>query len=84
MVSDKPGTLFWKLRVTAITVYVNSTTEVVQLGASNTGASSPVAVLDSGVSVILTTPNIANGIYGALGIEPASDGMCTSHFLFWV
>jgi len=74
-VSDKPGTLFWKLRVTAITVYVNSTTEVVQLGASNTGASSPVAVLDSGVSVILTTSNIANGIYGALGIEPASDGM---------
>jgi len=75
VVSDKPGTLFWKLRVTAITVYVNSTTEVVQLGASNTGASSPVAVLDSGVSVILTTSNIANGIYGALGIEPASDGM---------
>jgi hypothetical protein len=75
VVSDQAGTLFWKLSVTAITVYVNGTTEKVQLEASNTGASSPVAVLDSGVSVILTTTNIANGIYGALGISPASDGM---------
>jgi len=47
---------------------------------SNSGASSPIAVLDSGVSLILTTSNIANGIYGAIGIGPASNGMCTCSF----
>ena len=66
----------------AITVYMNGTKERVQLGSSVTGASSPVAVLDSGVSVILTTSDIANGIYGAIGINPASDGMCTSFLSF--
>ena len=82
--SDKPGTLFWKVTVKAITVYMNGTTERIQLGRSATGASSPIAVLDSGVSVILTTSDIANGIYGAIGINPASNGMCTSFFLSWV
>jgi hypothetical protein len=82
VVSDKPGTLFWKLSVKAITVYVNGTRNSVQLGPSSTGASSPIAVLDSGVSLILTTSNIANGIYGAIGIDPASDGMCTSFLSF--
>lgn len=77
VVGDKPGTLFWKLSVKAITVYVNGTTKRVQLEGSDTGASYPVAILDSGVSVILTTSDIANGIYGAIGIGPASDGMCT-------
>ena len=81
LVSDKPGILYWKVSVTAITVYVNGTTERVQLGKSVDGASSPIAVLDSGVSVILTTSDIANGIYGAIGISPASNGMCTSFFL---
>ena len=79
--SDKPGTLFWKVTVNAITVYVNGTTERIQLRRSVTGASSPIAVLDSGVSVILTTSDIANGIYGAIGINPASNGMCMSLFL---
>lgn len=79
--SDRPGTLFWKVTVKAITVYVNGSTEKIQLEKSVTGASFPLAVLDSGASVILTTSDIANGIYGAIGIDPASDGMCTSFFL---
>jgi hypothetical protein len=41
---------------------VNGTTERVQLGTSVTGASSPIAVLDSGVSVILTTSGLAHMI----------------------
>ena len=77
LVSDKPGILFWKVTVEAITVYMNGTTEKIQLGRSVTGASTPIAVLDTGVSVILTTSDIANGIYGAIGISPASNGMCT-------
>ncbi|KAF8805892.1 acid protease [Phlegmacium glaucopus] len=75
VVSDKPGTLFWKVNVKAITVYVNGTARRVELERSNTGAPTPIAVLDSGVSLILTTSNIANGIYGAIGVSPASDGM---------
>ena len=80
LVGDKPGILFWKITVKAITVYMNGSMERIQLGNSVTGASSPIAVLDSGVSVILTTSDIANGIYGAIGINPASNGMCTSFF----
>ena len=76
LIADKPGILFWKVSVRAITVYVNGTRKMVQLPRSITDASSPVAVLDSGVSVILTTSEIADGIYGAIGINPASDGMC--------
>lgn len=77
LVSDKSGILFWKVTVKAITVYVNGTAKRVQLEKSITGAATPIAVLDSGVSLILTTSDIADGIYGAIGISPAGDGMCT-------
>ena len=79
---DKPGVLFWKVTVKAITVYVNGTTKSIQLGKSVTCASSSIAVLDSGVFEILTISDIANGIYGAIGIKPSSDGMCTSLSFF--
>ncbi|KAF8815611.1 acid protease [Phlegmacium glaucopus] len=72
---DTPGTLFWKVTVTAITVYVNGTTQQIQVGRSISGRTSPIAILDSGVPLILTTTAIANGIYGAIGIRPAQDGM---------
>ena len=81
LVGDKAGILYWKVTVKAITVYMNGTTERIQLGRSVTEASTPIAMLDSGVSLILTTSDIANGIYGAIGINPASNGMCTSFFL---
>ncbi|KAF8265631.1 aspartic peptidase domain-containing protein [Lactarius quietus] len=74
LVSDKDGIMFWEVEVSAITVYVNGTAMPVQLGHSSTGNPLPVAVLDSGVPFILTSNQIANGIYGALGIGPAADG----------
>lgn len=79
--SESAGTLFWKVSVRAITVYVNGTAKPVDVGRSNTGAVFPSAVLDSGVPLILTTSNVANAIYGALGIGPSSDGQCAFSFV---
>lgn len=76
LVSEHQGILFWEVEVHAITVYVNGNALPVQIGHSSSGDVFPVAVLDSGVPFILTSPEIANGIYGALGIGPASDGQC--------
>lgn len=76
LVADNSGTLFWKTEVVAITVYVNGTSRPVDLGRGVGGTPTPTAVFDSGVPLILTTSNIANGIYGALDIGPASDGQC--------
>lgn len=58
-------------------MYVNGTTRPIQLGMSKSGAASPSAILDSGTPVIITTTAVANAIYGAIGISPSSDGMCT-------
>ncbi|KIM37150.1 hypothetical protein M413DRAFT_278594 [Hebeloma cylindrosporum] len=74
LVSERSGTLFWKVGVRAITVYVNGEARKVEVGRSNTGAVFPSAVLDSGVPLILTTSTIANAIYGAIGVNPSSDG----------
>ncbi|KAG2123082.1 aspartic peptidase domain-containing protein [Suillus clintonianus] len=74
LVSQGVGTLFWKTNLRAITVYVNGQARPVLLTDSVTGAAFPTALLDSGVPLIITTSSIANGIYGALGISPASDG----------
>ncbi|KAH7884929.1 aspartic peptidase domain-containing protein [Phlebopus sp. FC_14] len=73
LVSESVGILFWKTSIKAITVYVGSQARPVSLQ-SVTGAAYPTALLDSGVPLIITTSTIANGIYGALGISPASDG----------
>ncbi|KAG6896328.1 hypothetical protein C0992_008982, partial [Termitomyces sp. T32_za158] len=72
--SEAQGTLFWKVGVRDITVWVDGEARPVQLGISSTGAPIPSAVLDSGVPLILTTRTVANGIYGAIGVNPASDG----------
>ncbi|OJA21438.1 hypothetical protein AZE42_08123 [Rhizopogon vesiculosus] len=74
LVSDSDGTLFWKTNIRAVTVYVNGAAYPVTLTNSVTGAAFPTALLDSGVPLIITRSSIANGIYGALGISPASDG----------
>lgn len=76
LVSQGVGILFWKTSVRAISVYVNGQARPVVLTESVTGAAFPTALLDSGVPFIITTSSIANGIYGALGISPASDGNC--------
>ena len=72
------GTPFWELEVSEITLYVNSSRKTVKLDAPRSGNALPTAILDSGVPSILATSDIANGIYGGLGIGPASDGQCKS------
>ncbi|KAF9552904.1 hypothetical protein CPC08DRAFT_788817 [Agrocybe pediades] len=73
--SERSGTLFWKASICGISVYVDGVEKAVDIGRSNTGSVFPSAVLDSGVPLILTTTTIANGIYGAIGVSPASNGM---------
>ena len=80
LVSNRPGILFWKATIRAITVYVNGEVKPIPVGRSASGGVFPTAVLDSGVPLILTTSTIANAIYGALGIHPASDGKCAYTF----
>lgn len=77
VVSDSADPLFWMTTVRAITVYVNGHAYPVALQ-SLSGAPEPTALLDSGVPLIITTPTLANGIYGALGIGPAPDGNCAA------
>ncbi|KAG6877721.1 hypothetical protein C0993_004658 [Termitomyces sp. T159_Od127] len=72
--SEREGTLFWKVSVREITVWVDGEARPVQIGTSRNGAQFPSAVLDSGVPVIFAPSAVANGIYGAIGINPASDG----------
>ncbi|KAF8836327.1 acid protease [Paxillus ammoniavirescens] len=67
------GALFWQTAVRAITVYVNGQARSIGLK-SLSGAEYPTALLDSGIPLIITTSEIANGIYGALGVSPGSDG----------
>ncbi|KAH9965010.1 aspartic peptidase domain-containing protein, partial [Russula dissimulans] len=74
VVQESQGSLFWQVEVRAITVYVNGSSFSVQLNNPRSGNALPTAVLDSGVPYILAESNIADGIYGALGIGPASDG----------
>ena len=76
IVSDHEGTLLWKAYVQAITVYVDGAAKPVVIPMGVQGTPFPVAVLDTGAPLIITTSAIANGIYGALGIGPAADGQC--------
>jgi hypothetical protein len=76
LVSEQEGVLFWKTVVQAITVYVNGQRKPVVLSHFAQDSIYTTATLDSGVPLILTTSAIANGIYGAIGINPASDGQC--------
>ncbi|KAJ7583520.1 aspartic peptidase domain-containing protein [Mycena floridula] len=72
--------LFWKVAVTSVSVWVNSVEMPVALtqtsGVAGGVAGGPglTAVLDTGLPVIIMSSAMTNGIYGALGIGPASDG----------
>ena len=78
VVASSIGALFWQAQVTAITVYFDGKPLPISLPVSVVpGASVPSAILDSGVPLIVTTAQIANAIYGALGVGPANDGNCT-------
>lgn len=76
VVSDVNGEYLWKSDVRAITVYVGGQAKPLTLPMGTKGTPFPIAVLDTGVPLILTTTAIANGIYGALGIGPGTDGQC--------
>ncbi|KAJ7634544.1 aspartic peptidase domain-containing protein [Roridomyces roridus] len=66
---------FWKVAVRAITVYTNNTRIPIQLGRGASGGAFPSASLDTGTPLILTTTAVADAIYGAIGIQRASDNM---------
>ncbi|TDL15029.1 acid protease [Rickenella mellea] len=74
VLSGSSGTLFWKVEMKAITVYVNGTAKSVDIGRGVSGSAFPQVVVDSGVPYIIGTPHLANGVWGALGISPAQDG----------
>ncbi|KAJ8481242.1 hypothetical protein ONZ45_g15376 [Pleurotus djamor] len=74
LVSERSGVLFWKTDVRGITVWVDGVAKDIPLSRGVSGSPWPTAVVDSGVPLILTTSSIANAIYGAIGVNPASDG----------
>jgi hypothetical protein len=75
------GELFWQASVRALTVWVAGQPRAVALPHAAAGGVFPTAVLDTGVPFILASTAIANAIYGALGVGPATDGQCACCFL---
>ena len=76
LVVEASGAYFWKTTVSAITVWVNGSPMPITLMSNEGGGQQVTAVVDSGMPIILTSVGIANGIYGALGVGPSSDGQC--------
>ena len=84
ILSTTSGYLHWRTQISEIIVTDDQGIErSISLSRSlvDGGRSSlwPVAVLDTGGSNILMRSDLANGLYGAIGIGPASDGMCERH-----
>lgn len=77
--ADPEGTLYWKARATALTVYVNGTGNDISLGGDGGIGGGVNAILDSGVPVILTTRDVADAIYGSVQVQLGKDGNCKSH-----
>ena len=80
LISSEAGDTFWRVSLDSITGWIGGAPKPVSLqGNSVVGnIAFPVAIVDTGGSGILTTREIANGIYGAWQIGPASDGNCES------
>lgn len=72
------GDTYWRVSLDAITGWVDSLPKPIDLGDSTTvtNVDFPVAIVDTGGSLILTTRSLANAIYGAWNIGPGSDGNC--------
>lgn len=81
---EEAGDMWWRVEVNAISVYVDGVKKEVELGRGVNGGINPVAVVDSGVARVLMTPTLASGVWGALGINPASDGNCEFRQIFSV
>lgn len=78
LVSSKLGDTFWRVPLASITGWIDGAPRPISLGSTSVvpDVNSPVAAVDTGGSAILTTREIANGIYGAWQIGPAADGNC--------
>ena len=80
--NNRGGTMIWKTDIQAITICVNSVPRLISLPIGIKSTTYLVAVLDSTALFIITTSEVVNGIYGALGIRPAADGQCKWSFIF--
>lgn len=80
VVSSTIGPLYWRVHVTGFTTYVDSKPRVMSLGPSGVDRTSqyPIAVLDTGGTNIIATPDLAKAFYAPWNIVPASDGSCTT------
>ncbi|KIJ37376.1 hypothetical protein M422DRAFT_260037 [Sphaerobolus stellatus SS14] len=76
LVSSEDGDTYWRVPIGSITAWVDGQPRPIALNQPSVVPSSfsPVAILDTGGSPILTTRNIANAIYGAFDVSPAADG----------
>lgn len=77
LISEQDGVHFWKVELRALTVYIDGTAHQIDIGNGVSGSLFPEAVVDTGVPYIISTPSIANAVWGALNIQPANDGNCT-------
>lgn len=77
--AEGSGPYYWQPALRGISVWVDGVEKVVNVGSG--AGQSATAVVDSGMPIILASVTIANGIYGALGIGPGSDGQCASMVL---
>jgi hypothetical protein len=87
LLSTPSGYLHWRTPISEIIVndeQGNDRSLSLNRSLVDSGQSSlwPVAVLDTGGSNILMRRDLANGLYGTIGIGPASDGKCKLARLF--
>jgi hypothetical protein len=69
---------YWRTSLTLLSIYNPKKTDIALAGTSSLY---PSVILDTGGSTILARPDIANAIYGAYDVHPASDGQCMSSSL---
>ncbi|KAI0775640.1 aspartic peptidase domain-containing protein [Trametes elegans] len=75
VVAQPTGSLYWQADISAITVYTNGQPRRVNIPLVSVATHGPPsAILDSGIPLIIASPEITYGIYGAMDIGPASDG----------
>lgn len=80
LVPTSDGDKWWRVYIETITGWVDGQPKNINIGGSTSLPSSAtaVAILDTGGPIILATRQIANAIYGAWNVQPASDGNCES------
>lgn len=78
LVASRSGDTYWRVSVDSVTGWIDGSPQPIMLGSSSVllDVDSPVAIVDTGGTGILTTRQIADGIYGAWQIGPGQDGNC--------